>query len=99
MAGFFDQLRSTSIRRCRRLDLGKLDARLEDKFANLKEEITRHLQYEAIHNPIGEAVTNAMILIVMLGWSFLGVRRELFSRTQMAYRDLPSANSCLEADR
>jgi hypothetical protein len=37
--------------------------------------------YEAIHNPIGEAVTNAMILIVMLGWSFLGVRRELFSRT------------------
>jgi hypothetical protein len=37
--------------------------------------------YEAIHNPIGEAVTNAMILIVTLGWSFLGVRRELFSRT------------------
>jgi hypothetical protein len=37
--------------------------------------------YEAIHNPIGEAVTNAMILIATLGWSFLGVRREAFSRT------------------
>jgi hypothetical protein len=37
--------------------------------------------YEAIHSPIGNAVTDTMILIVTLGWSFLGVRRELFSRT------------------
>jgi hypothetical protein len=36
--------------------------------------------YEAIHNKIGDAVTDAMILILTLGWSFLGVRRELFSR-------------------
>src|SRR6266404_1761056 len=33
--------------------------------------------YQAIHSQIGDAVTNAMILIVTLGWSFLGVRREL----------------------
>ena len=37
--------------------------------------------YEAIHSPIGFAITDAMILIVTLGWSFLGVRRELFSHT------------------
>jgi hypothetical protein len=37
--------------------------------------------YEAIHNQIGGAVTNAMILIITLGWSLLGVRRELFSHT------------------
>jgi hypothetical protein len=37
--------------------------------------------YQAIHSQIGDAVTTAMILIVTLGWSFLGVRRELFSRT------------------
>jgi hypothetical protein len=37
--------------------------------------------YEAIHSQVGDAITNAMILIVTLGWSFLGVRRELFSRT------------------
>jgi hypothetical protein len=36
--------------------------------------------YEAIHNQIGNAVTDAMILILTLAWSFLGVRRELFSR-------------------
>jgi hypothetical protein len=36
--------------------------------------------YEAIHNQIGSAVTDAMILTLTLGWSFLGVRRELFSR-------------------
>jgi hypothetical protein len=35
--------------------------------------------YEAIHSQIGNAVTDAMILILTLGWSFLGVRRELFS--------------------
>jgi hypothetical protein len=53
--------------------------------------------YEAIHSQVGDAITNAMIVSVTLGWSFLGVRRELFSRTWMAYRDLPSTNSCLEA--
>lgn len=37
--------------------------------------------YEAIHGPIGNAVSNAMILLVILGWSLLGVRRDLFSRT------------------
>ena len=37
--------------------------------------------YEAIHSQIGSAVTDAMILTLTLGWSFLGVRRELFSRT------------------
>lgn len=37
--------------------------------------------YEAIHSQIGNAVTEAMILTLTLGWSFLGVRRELFSRT------------------
>jgi hypothetical protein len=37
--------------------------------------------YEAIHNQIGNAVTNAIILIFTLGWSLLGVRREIFSRT------------------
>jgi hypothetical protein len=36
--------------------------------------------YEAIHSRIGDAVTDAMILILTLGWSFLGVRRELLSR-------------------
>jgi hypothetical protein len=36
--------------------------------------------YEAIHNQIGSAVTDVMILTLTLGWSFLGVRRELFSR-------------------
>jgi hypothetical protein len=36
--------------------------------------------YEAVHSQIGNAVTDAMILILTLGWSFLGVRRELFSR-------------------
>ena len=36
--------------------------------------------YEAIHSQIGDAFTNAMILAVTLGWSLLGVRRELFSR-------------------
>jgi hypothetical protein len=36
--------------------------------------------YEAIHSQIGSAVADAMILTLTLGWSFLGVRRELFSR-------------------
>jgi hypothetical protein len=33
--------------------------------------------YEAIHSQIGNTVTDALILIVTLGWSFLGVRRKL----------------------
>jgi hypothetical protein len=37
--------------------------------------------YEAIHSQLGDAVTDALILILTLGWSFLGARRELFSRT------------------
>ncbi len=37
--------------------------------------------YEAIHSQIGDAITNAMIMTVALGWSLLGVRHELFSRT------------------
>jgi len=36
--------------------------------------------YEAIHSRIGDAITDAMILTLTLGWSFLGARRELFSR-------------------
>jgi hypothetical protein len=36
--------------------------------------------YEAIHSQIGDDVTDAMILILTLGWSLLGVRRELLSR-------------------
>lgn len=37
--------------------------------------------YQAIHSQIGDAVADALILLLTLGWSFLGVRRELFSRT------------------
>ena len=37
--------------------------------------------YEAIHSQIGDAVANAMIIIVTLGWSLSGVRREFFART------------------
>jgi hypothetical protein len=36
--------------------------------------------YDAIHSQIGNAVTDALILTATLGWSFLGVRREIFSR-------------------
>jgi hypothetical protein len=32
------------------LDFGKLDGRLEDKIANLTEEITRHLLVVALHH-------------------------------------------------
>lgn len=35
--------------------------------------------YEAIHSRIGDAVTDALILVLTLGWSLLGVRREVFS--------------------
>jgi hypothetical protein len=55
--------------------------------------------YEAIHNQIGSAVTDAMILTLTLGWSFLGVRRELFSRAEAAVGGLPPTHSFLEADR
>jgi hypothetical protein len=37
--------------------------------------------YEAIHSQIGNAVTEALILSLALGWSFLGVKRELLSHT------------------
>jgi hypothetical protein len=37
-------------------------------------------RYEVIHNQIGDAVTNAIILILTLGWSLLGLRHEIFSR-------------------
>jgi hypothetical protein len=37
--------------------------------------------YEAIHSQLGDAVTDAMILAATLGWSLLGARREIFSRT------------------
>jgi hypothetical protein len=37
--------------------------------------------YEAIHSQLGDAVTDASILTLTLGWSFLGARRELFFRT------------------
>jgi hypothetical protein len=36
--------------------------------------------YEAIHSQIGNAITDGLILMATLGWSFLGVRRELLSR-------------------
>jgi hypothetical protein len=36
--------------------------------------------YEAIHGQIGNSITDATILALTLGWSVLGVRRELFSR-------------------
>jgi len=35
--------------------------------------------YDSIHSPIGNAAADALILMVTLGWSFLGVRRELLS--------------------
>jgi hypothetical protein len=34
----------------------------------------------ALHSDIGDALTGALILAVTLGWSVLGVRRELFGR-------------------
>jgi hypothetical protein len=37
--------------------------------------------YEAIHNQIGDSIVGALILAVTLGWSVLGARREVFSRT------------------
>jgi len=37
--------------------------------------------YEAIHGQIGDSVVGALILAVTLGWSLLGARHEVFSRT------------------
>ncbi len=36
--------------------------------------------YDAIHNEWGDLVTNSLMLALMVTFSFLGVRRELFSR-------------------
>jgi hypothetical protein len=36
--------------------------------------------YEAIHNQWGDLVVNSLMLILMVGFSVLGARRELFSR-------------------
>lgn len=33
--------------------------------------------YEAVHSQVGDAVTNTLILVVTLGWSFWGARHEL----------------------
>jgi exosortase/archaeosortase family protein len=38
-------------------------------------------QYDEIHNQWGDAVANVIILCLTIGFSVLGVRRELFSRT------------------
>jgi hypothetical protein len=40
-----------------------------------------HAQYDEIHNHWGDAVANTIILGLIIGFSALGVRRELFSRT------------------
>jgi exosortase/archaeosortase family protein len=37
--------------------------------------------FEAIHNQTGEAVGGAIILVLTVGFSVFGARRELFSRT------------------
>jgi hypothetical protein len=36
--------------------------------------------YSTFHSPLGDAVSNATILLLIIGFSVLGVRRELFSR-------------------
>ena len=36
--------------------------------------------YQAIHNQWGDLVTNTAMLVLMVGFSVLGARRELFSR-------------------
>jgi len=38
------------------------------------------MQYDEIHNHLGDAVANVIILGLTIGFSVLGVRRELFSR-------------------
>jgi hypothetical protein len=39
-----------------------------------------HSHYEAIHSPLGDLVSNSVMLALMVGFSVLGARRELFSR-------------------
>jgi hypothetical protein len=39
-----------------------------------------HSNYEAIHNQWGDLVTNSVMLLLMVGVSVLGARREIFSR-------------------
>ena len=39
-----------------------------------------HSHYDAIHSQWGDLVTNAVMLGLMVGFSVLGARRELFSR-------------------
>jgi hypothetical protein len=36
--------------------------------------------YEAIHSQWGDLVTNSIMLVLMVGVSVLGARREIFSR-------------------
>jgi hypothetical protein len=36
--------------------------------------------YDAIHSPWGDLVTSTVMLGLMVGFSVLGARRELFSR-------------------
>jgi hypothetical protein len=39
-----------------------------------------HSHYDAIHSQWGDLVTNSVMLVLMVGFSVLGARRELFSR-------------------
>jgi hypothetical protein len=39
-----------------------------------------HSNYEAIHNQWGDLITNSVMLLLMVGVSVLGARREIFSR-------------------
>jgi hypothetical protein len=36
--------------------------------------------YAAIHSELGDLVVNSLMLVLMIGFSVLGARRELFSR-------------------
>ena len=36
--------------------------------------------YQAVHGPWGDTFTNVLMLILIVGFCLLGVRRELFSR-------------------
>jgi hypothetical protein len=39
-----------------------------------------HRHYEAIHNTWGDMITNSIMLVLMVGVTVLGVRREIFAR-------------------
>jgi hypothetical protein len=39
-----------------------------------------HRHYELIHGELGDMVANSIMLCLMIGFSVLGARRELFSR-------------------